>query len=250
MKKVILFLAVLFSIQAFKLQAQCTPDLAIDQRLMYPDTLAEAMVGYYYSQVLTFRVPADTTVIYNGNPMKAIIDSMRMLAILGVPVGFSYSCNPASCTWKGGTLGCALIQGDIAQSDSAKVGEYPIKMYVYTWARLGGVIAYTRADSSVQYVFKVRAYNGTFEISRLEPLKVFPNPSDGNFRIELRDIQSDNNLLRVMDATGRIVYQNRFDKPASFLSTQEVQLGKVAQGIYHVSLVAGDRILQQKLILH
>ncbi|MFA6261912.1 MAG: T9SS type A sorting domain-containing protein [Bacteroidia bacterium] len=250
MKKVILFLAVLLSFRAYESKAQCTPDIAIDQKLMHPDTLAEAMVGYYYSQVLTFRVPADTTIIYNGNQVNAVIDSMRMLAILGIPDGYGYVCNPASCTWKGGTLGCALIQGNIAQSDSALVGEYPIKMYVYTWARLGGVIAYTRADSSAQYVFKVRSYNGTFEISRLEPLKIFPNPSTGNFRIELRDIQSNNNLLQVMDATGRIVYENRFDKPGTFLSIQDVQLGEVAEGVYHVSLIAGDRILQQKVVIH
>ena len=112
---------------------QCTPNSNIGNALMSPEKLEDAMIGSYYSQVITFRIPTDSMIDYNGTPVHATIDSMRMLAILGIPPGYSYACNNTSCTWAGGTLGCALIEGLIGIPDSARVGEYQIKMYVKTW---------------------------------------------------------------------------------------------------------------------
>lgn len=247
MKKGILLICLcLFTLPPL-LRAQCTPDQNIGNALMHPETLADAMAGYYYSQVLTFRVPSDTDIVYNGNKINAIIDSMKMIAILGIPSGFSYACAPASCTWNGGTLGCALIQGTADKNDTSLIKEFPIKMYIYTWARIAGSIPYTRLDSSERYIFKVRAYNNTAEVNPYTPLTVYPNPSEGKFTIELHGTSG---RVWVTDMAGKTVFDKEITDETNFLNTVPVDLGSNAAGLYQVMLQSGTTLSRQKISIN
>ena len=247
MRKLLLILT-LFLAFHFGVKAQCTADTAIGRRYMYPEKLANAMAGYYFSQVLTFRVPADSLILYNGNQIKAIVDSAAVVAVVGIPNGYALACTPASCTWLGGHLGCASLFGTTDKNDTAAIGEFKIGIAVHTWYH-ASIIKGDRVDTT-SYVFKVLAYNGIFKVSELKPLTLYPNPSEGNFTIELRDIQSNNNLLEVYSMDGKKVFEKQFDKPMQFLTKEEIHLKTDIKGVYLVRLQAGISVLQQKISIY
>lgn len=249
MKKIYLaVLMAMFTCAALDMIAQpCVPDTAIGRAYMHPEKLAFAQAGYYYTQVLTFRVPKDTTIIYQTIEVPATVDSAKLLYMGGIPPGYFYECGNSSCTWGGGTLGCALLAG-ISDSNDTAVGEYPIKIFIGTWFKAAATDFY-RIDSSENYTFKVLPFVGGFEIAKYNPLKVYPNPTKGNLTIELRITESDNNLLQVMDMKGKLVYEKRFNAPATFLTTEEVDLSAFNKGIYLVNLRTEKGIQQSKVLL-
>jgi hypothetical protein len=248
MKKLVLFISCLFLLQTISIaQPICEPDSAIGQAYLYPEKLPFAMAGYYYSQVLTFRVPKDSVVVYQNIEVPATVDSGRVLYIGGVPPGYAYACNVPSCTWKGGTLGCILLQGE-SDSTGTAVGEYPIKIYMGVWFRAAATNFY-RIDSSSSYTFKVLPYNGGFEIAKAEVLKVFPNPVSNKLHIEMRDITSDNNVLTVYDVNGKVAFYKTFDKPATYLTTESIDVSQLPKGIYLALLQTEKGYKQQRVVV-
>lgn len=244
MKKLILLLSILSGIQLLSQAQPCTPDSAIGTAMMYPEKLPFAKVGIYYQQPLTFRVPKDSVINYNGFPVLATVDSARLVFMGGVPAGFNYQCTPTNCTWLGGTLGCATFYGK--NDDTLAAGEYPIKMYVQSWIKAAGTDI-VRIDSSSSYTFKVLAFNGGFELTKTEPLKVYPNPTSNELFIEMRNIRSDNNLLDISDLTGRSIFHKVIDKPQSFLTEEKIDMSIFPSGLYIVRLKTEEKVYTGKV---
>lgn len=99
--------------------AQCTPDTDI-QGLYEPSTaegLPGATIDMYYETTISLNVPSDTSYL----SFSATVDSMVLLDMEGLPEGISYSCNPASCSFPGGELGCILLSG--TPTDTTDIGD-------------------------------------------------------------------------------------------------------------------------------
>jgi hypothetical protein len=246
MKKLLVLLSFALALNCSLWAQPCTPNPAIGSGLMHPDTLPFAMVGYKYYQVLTFRVPKDSTLVYNGFPVQATVDSARLIFMGGIPPGFSYECTPASCTWRGGTLGCATFFG---RTDSPSVaGKYPIKIYIQSWIKAAGT-DFIRVDSSSNYNFRVLAYNGGIEIEKAQTLKVYPNPAKHFVKVDLENLQSELSTLEMLDMQGKAVYKKVFDKPADYYITEEIAIGSFSPGLYIIRLSTGDKIALNKILV-
>lgn len=224
----------------------CMPDSAIGQLYIYPPVLAFAVAGYYYSQVLTFRVPRDTIISTIVGDIPAVVDSAEVLAILGMPPGYYYECAKPVCRWPGGSLGCALLAGTSDSSGTA-VGSYPIKVYVGSWVTAAANQFY-RIDSSSSYTFKVLPYTGKFEITPYRMLNVYPNPAKDFINIELYDIQAENSKLAVYDAQGKCVFEKMIPKPNAYQYNETVSLSNLPRGIYQVVLTTDKGNAMSKVI--
>lgn len=248
MKKCILFLLTVLAAGSMSTaNAQCTPDPAINSTggYIYPPKLPFAVANEQYNQVFTFRVPLDTTVVQSGLTVPVHVDSAKLVYISGRPSGYNYQCNTPGCVWNGGSLGCALLSGI---GDTSKVGEYPMRVYVYTWAKLGsGGTPYERIDSS-DYTFKILRPTGMFEIQPLVRLKAYPNPTKDMLTIELRDIQGSNNQLEVFDASGRRVFHKMFGRPSVYASSEQVDLSELSKGLYTVVLRSDEHTSITKVL--
>ena len=243
MNKLLLTL-MLISISLMKVFAQCQPDPVIGQAYIYPEKIAFATDGQNYNQVITFRVPADSDIVFNGAPIHAVIDSARLLYIGGIPSGFVYNCNITNCTWKGGTNGCALLEGK-SDGSGLGIGEYPIKIYIQTWFHAAAT-ALTRIDSSSNYTFKILAV-GIFEVSPDGVKNIFPNPSTGKFRLELIGNKNRIHEIKVTDQCGReVLSENKLDNG----NEAEINLPGLPAGIYFAALHTDRGLLHAKLILH
>lgn len=246
MKKLILIISLLtFGFQINLAKAQCTPDSAIYAAggYLFPAKIPFATAGVHYSQVLTFKIPHDSTV----SGINVHIDSAQLLNIYGIPSGYGYQCNKPNCAWAGGTIGCALLSG---VSDSTKIGSYTMYVYVKTWVEIGNTPPLTssqRIDTS-SYTFKVLSATGIFEVTPYQQLKVYPNPVNNILSIELNDVKTLHNTLEVFDATGRKVFAKEFSKPSVYTTTENVDLSNFPSGIYSVLLTTDAGVSVKKVV--
>lgn len=93
----------------------CVPDGQYTVPGIYPDSvtgLPDAPVNSSYAGTITLVLPIDTTVDYPGVGIVTLtINYFKIDSIIGLPPGFSYTCEPSNCQIAGGSSGCILISG-------------------------------------------------------------------------------------------------------------------------------------------
>lgn len=116
MKKILLALTFVLGGITFS-NAQCTPGPEYGNGI-YPDTTTNFIFGCKdipYEQVISIKVPADTTIDTNlmgqNLTIDAVFDYIEVLDVEGLPTGFSFACAPNDCKFPGNNVGCAVITG-------------------------------------------------------------------------------------------------------------------------------------------
>lgn len=108
------------------------PDSVIVFPLPYQDSVAgtgimdTACVNTDFQTVIQFKIPESFN--FNGTaiPLNSV-DLAAEGAVLGVPAGFDYVCNPPNCVFKKDSVGCIVLFGN-AQPGSEAV--YDLKVSV------------------------------------------------------------------------------------------------------------------------
>lgn len=248
MKKILLFIALITVLFAniSKAQWPCVPDPKLTYVGVFPDELPEAMAGYLYWSTISLKIPKDSII----STVPVTIDSAHLIGIFGAPSGFKINCDKPGCTWMGGDKGCVLFSGEVDKNFVDSTTEYKIAIFTITYARFtGGTTQFSQIDSNTTYKFRLRKYNGMGEISKYTTLTSYPNPTQAEINIEVRDIESNGNELRVTDMVGKTVFAENFDKPNQFLTTYKVDLSNHQKGIYFITLKSGGKTSTTKVIL-
>ncbi|REJ84893.1 MAG: T9SS C-terminal target domain-containing protein [Bacteroidetes bacterium] len=202
----VLFTLAICLIFSFKGIAQCIPDTSITRNIpgIYPDSatgLPHAFVGVPYSTVLQVKVPRDT--VYQGLP--AVIDSIKVTGVSGIPSGFSYQCNPNSCVFPGGSDACVLIQGNAPTV--GQVGIYPIVVDMTIYGRVLG-FPQTIQDSNDNY--RIVIENPT-SVAAQQALTFgvkqnAPNPFSRFTSFTVTSPSNANITLKVTDLIGNVIH--------------------------------------------
>ncbi len=79
-------------------------------------------------------------------------------------------------------------------------------------------------------------------------ISVFPNPTKGQFTVQLKNIPAADATLQIVDAMGSII-ENRSVKKAAFSSTISVNLKNKASGVYQVRFVSDTEVYTTKVIV-
>lgn len=77
--------------------------------------------------------------------------------------------------------------------------------------------------------------------------KLFPNPSNGNFKIEFSSGSNNPIVVSVVDLLGRKVYHKAFENTGNF--SESIDLKKVTPGIYVVNVEEGNKKQVQKIVV-
>ena len=204
LSKLIILICIMMPAQVM---SQCTPDITIVIPGIYPDSLPVAYVDTPYVTVIDFRTPPpDTTV--SGFP--ATIDSIEIISYTGMPPGFTFACNRASCMYYPNENGCVAIVGTAAAGD---FGNWPLtgvlKIYVHV-----GVIPGNITDTNTALVIQVCTPDtceglpntGIVEQGQISEVNVYPNPFSDNITIDIVAKKSGVATWRVFDMMGRVVH--------------------------------------------
>ena len=116
---------------------------------------------------------------------------------------------------------------------------------------------YNHVDDQIKpglnyYRLKQTDYDGAFTYSPIitirneeqgSPISLFPNPNNGNFIIQFDS--RDNRNVQVLDATGRLIYDQEFQDRKS----AEILLGNVSEGVYTIRILSGTEIHNMKMMV-
>ncbi len=183
---------------AYVATAQCTPDPNHSDVLVYPsnDSTFNLIANQAFDGLITLNVPSDTSV----GPLTAVIDSVVLGSVVGLPAGLTYECNNSECLVLGGESGCFRMFGTPVQEGTFVL---EIEAVIYT-----SVLPLTESfeyDLVVSGPTSLNAMNQETEL-----LTVFPNPAKDLVNVSLTE---PNVTLSVYDITGSEVHQ--------IISTQE-----------------------------
>lgn len=116
----------------------------------------------------------------------------------------------------------------------------------YTWWDIANgkqLLIFSENNGNVNVGYNNDAPLSVSEVSALESIQIFPNPSKGNFRITTEN-QSDLKNITIYNALGQIIYSN--DAPQQ---TNEVNLSNTAHGICFVSISTTDKNFTKKILV-
>ena len=207
----------------------------------------------------TFTIKVDTTITVSGVTLS--LDSVTLAtsgAIQGLPGGLSYACNPPNCVFKKKTIGCAIIQGIIADTD--KVKDYPLIITGKACVGFLGCVTQTFGGPNSafpgDYTITVlpkgssKCTTPTEEVRQLVTgLKVQPNPASEAIRISFNVQQAGEYIFRIVNLMGANVIENKtvFVAGENELSLNIPQLNN---GLYFYSLSKDNQTISEKFVVN
>lgn len=243
MKKLLLILSVVF-ISSVKISAQsCTPgaNYADSTYGVWPDTVQNippAAVGVPYSTDLNFKVPSVVTAELAGNDPTAqlaignTIQSFTVTGVTGLPATFNYGCNVSSCTYNGGSNGCANLYGT-----ATATGIFPITIDVSATilfpnpAYIPGITPeFLEVPTPTSFSgYKLVVGNAGLAEGVLNPIEVHPNPAQEVITISGLYTQLNIGSFVITNMEGKIV---KNITPTS--NSVDVSIDDLEKGMYCV----------------
>jgi hypothetical protein len=236
-------------------QAQCTID-PNNTTFFTPDVdnvpCAERNVAY--NQTLQFYIPTSVDLADYGVPISYVLntDSVVLDSITGFPAGLTWSSNPAGPVFYPGSNGCGLTSG----TTTADTGNYPLTFHGLMYMSGQPFQGFFDGDTSIPIQLFIRSNQGRgYSIDVIEQgapcrpvqsgindfnadlnaaLTVYPNPNNGVFQINLNAGSRVNGEIRVVDVTGRLVYNENIDVMGLYNTT--INVSQFSKGIYTVQL--------------
>lgn len=93
-------------------------------------------------------------------------------------------------------------------------------------------------------------YIGIPKITLLaDDIKLYPNPSKGNFNIKFDNIKSRNLSLVITSADGKQVYERQLNNVKGANLNEQFSLGNLAKGVYYINITADEGTYTFKLLL-
>lgn len=266
MKKIFLPIFLLISSITFA-QSPCVPGTLTTTGNSYilPDAITnfkEACVNEYYEQLVYMKVPKDTTLGFVSATIDSFVISKNVtgmpagLMVEGVPGILAASpSNPKTnferMKIKGDSLACLKISGIIATSNAP--GNYNLIIPIRAYMKIGGFVPLDSAINLSTYSINVKPTGTCFpaSISNLEKYSFdlignSPNPFSGNTTISFQSAVNKNYDLKIMSATGTVVYSEKVKSQVG-MNYINIDGSKLSSGMYMILLNDDKNRLTQKM---
>ena len=234
MRRITLFIStILFALVGFG--QNCVSDQNITDVGFHPKTIETAYVDSAYKQVLQVRIFKDTSVVLNGNPVLATIDSIMVTGIEGLPSGFYYTCANPNCTFIPDSTGCATLEGTADKSD---VGEHALDIQITIFAKIFGTVSTTQKDTIRQFTMTVDDLNSVGQ-GKQQKLTLYPNPSNNQTVNVSQNLFNDIEKVTVTNSLGQIVNHH--------IANGRIKLDSPSTGIHTITVLttSGQNITQR-----
>lgn len=244
MKKIYLTLFVIVASLGFGFGQACVVD-ATNTTFMAPaaDQFPCITQGVATNSTHVIQIAIPTQ--YAAGPLTVTVDSFYITSITGLPLGLTYACNPASCSFPGGTNACIAIMGTTTDTAKSYTLTFLGKACGATFGQHACLdFAQVPANYRPSYSVEVRAQGGacthlvsginTFNSELNSVMNVFPNPSTGTFELKLNAGSRVNGEIAVIDVTGKKVFAQPLDVVGMYSTT--IDLSAYSKGLYTVQL--------------
>ena len=252
MKKLVLSFLSITALN-FAVSAQsCTPgaNYADSTYGVWPDTVQNfppGQVNVPYSTDLNFKVPSTVTAEVAGSDPTAQgfigspIQGFVVNAVNGLPTGFNYACNIASCSYAGGANGCANVYGS-----NGTAGTYPLTIDI-TATVLVDIPFLGQQPVEVPTSFSgyriVLGTAGTIE-QIISPITVSPNPASNKITVEGISASMKASSISITNVEGRTVAVKSLDGNA----TTSFDVSNLNSGIYFINVYHASGVEKVKFV--
>lgn len=241
-----------FLLNGFSFGQVCMPDPQYTntstQEGIYPDTIvnfAPAYAGTPYAQTVTLVVPPDTTL-----PILDTIvwDSTVLAGVTGLPPGFTYSCTntsskPYLCSWKGNSIGCAIITGNPTTAD---IGAYPLQFMTNNY--LGGS-SISNPYTSTGYKIIINSSNSVSEYPDIQIIQQNnPNPFDDKSEIQFTADGFGTARFKVYNMIGNAVQEYDIAVRQG-VNKLVLDARDFESGVYFYALISGSNAFTRKMVV-
>jgi hypothetical protein len=271
MKKAVLIL-LLAGLAAATAEAQtCTPDPTLTQtgELISPafntpsdpsPNTVPACIGEPYSMTVSFNIPDTITVPGPGGQLiTAPLDSIHINssgAIVNLPSGLSYICNPPNCTFEKNTLGCLLIFGTPDANNTTGTVDLSINITAYSPAFFNFPVPLTlpqQLSDTLHYFLEVRSAGqcnvGVNTLNEeIVSIKNTPNPFSGQTIITVDAVKGGDFSFDVFDVLGQRVYADQVRLHPG-LNNMTFDGGNQSNGIYYYVFSNADGRVSRMMVI-
>ncbi len=234
-------------------QAQCIPDTNVTHNVngVYPDSatgLPHAMVGDPYATTIQLKVVRDTMYAVGPLMFPAVVDSLVITGVTGLPAGFSYTCTPPNCSFPGGSDGCILLQGP-APTVSA-VGVYPITVDIMAYGTVTGLGPATVPSSIGYYAITIDNSTGISVVApnRLTVSEFTPNPVAQSAYIKIGLPEAGRVRMETTDLLGNRIQDVSVMADRGW-NTLSVNADDFRPGIYLTKIYFGKDAIIRRMIV-
>lgn len=105
----------------------------------------------------------------------------------------------------------------------------------------GGAFGYTETKQ-----FKVSIL-GVEDEESVGGINIFPNPSTGNFNIDLSLLKKSNVAVNITNVMGQMVYNDSKQSMAAGQHIMNMDLSALSNGMYMVNIYVGDKLYSQRI---
>ena len=82
-----------------------------------------------------------------------------------------------------------------------------------------------------------------------ELISVYPNPSNGQFKVSISGLKNQQYYLGVYNTVGALVFEKEFENHGTKIQTLELDLSSQAKGVYFIQLQSEGKIQVERLII-
>jgi hypothetical protein len=246
MKRILLLFPIfVFALAGHLAVSQCVPNTSITVPGIYPDSatgLVSGTVGVPYSEVIQAKVLTDTSL--GGAPV--IITNVTVTSVSGLPPGLSYSCNPASCVFPGGSNGCMLISGT-----PTTAGVYPLTVVLTANGTIFGIPVPPQSSTLSYYKITIDSPTGIAEgvkNIRFDFINNQPNPASGYTDLTFVTPTATDVTIKLFNVIGSEVMTQKIRGMAGS-NTTRINLDGISPGIYMITMDNGSAVISRRMIV-
>lgn len=249
MKKLLLSFSVAF-IAAINVQAQsCSPstnpNYADSTFGAWPDTIQNfppATQNQFYSTNLDFKVPVDATQASSDAPEGSTIQSFSVTGVDGLPPGYDYVCNVSSCSYNGGSAGCANVFGTTTET-----GVFNITININATVLVTLIPGFppTPLNQDVSFTgYKIVVGEAGNIEQVIAPIVVSPNPVNDVIKVEGISASMKASKVEITNIEGKVVASKVVSNSSDF----SFDLTGMKAGIYFVNVAHASGVETVKFI--
>ena len=121
------------------------------------------------------------------------------------------------------------------------------KNTIYYW-KVRGLSGALLSGWSETWWFKTEGYIGIDEQFNADAVSIYPNPGNGEFNLQVMSSIADNYTVRVIDITGKLIYEAEFECQSGNNSLPIV-LDNVSSGSYNLTISNEKQVVTKQLVI-
>jgi len=268
-----LFFLFLACFQMYNIYGQnplCTPNLLYKDSVagIYPrpynDTTktgginTPACIGKDYEFPLTVRIPDTITVPFGNTTVRIALESAILdptNAVMGLPKGIQYFCNPPNCTMAKNVLGCVVLKGKATAENTPGIFDLIINLKLVT--AFGTLdVAFPGPFFPGKYFITVLGPNDpactTSPVAEARNLDnrhvIFPNPAKDLLKIQFHAGKSGKASLHIQDIAGKSIKSIPLELSQGD-NVINLPLEDLRNGIYIYTLAWGKAVYSKQFVV-